>query len=57
MSHSGSEYDAYSDDSFDSEESEVKGKQRKYSTKGISLDNPIDYRREKYQEKTRRKDR
>ena len=45
MSYSESEYDTYSDDSFNSEESSVKEKEEKYSTKGITLDNPSNYRR------------
>ena len=56
MSYSESEYETYSDDSFNSDESSVKEREKKYSTTGITLDNPFNYRRKsinkKQQEKT-----
>ena len=45
MSYSESEYETYSDDSLNNEESSVKEREKKYSTTGITLDNPINYKR------------
>ena len=45
MSYSDREYESYSDDSFNSDESSVKEREKKYSTTGITLDNPVNYRR------------
>ena len=55
MSYSDSEYETYSDYSFDSDESSVKEREKKYSTTGITLDNPINYRRKSLKKKQQEK--
>ena len=46
MSWTESEYETYSEESFETVKSDVRRKEKKrHSTKGISLDNPIEYRR------------
>ena len=57
MSYSESEYETDSEESFETVESDIGRKERKrHSTKGISLDNPIDYRRKSKGQKQKQVD-
>ena len=55
MSNSESDYETHSEKRFETDRSEVSSKKR-YSTKGISLNNPIDYRRKSKSKKQRQKE-
>ena len=55
MSNSERDYETYSKERFETDRSEVSSKKR-YSTKGISLNNPIDYGRKRKSKKQRQKE-